>query len=180
MDKDKALPDICGYGRETELALLEIMKIIFVRYSCELSLGVIRPAMKMAGERPATGARLFPDELVRAMRADVVKPTHDAVRPPNHQNRSFAYGKVTHEIVAWVGNSVDAADVEPGAAKNPLAFEFKIFRGNARFLRDRSRPQLWILFRPAFVFRDSFHGIPSLCDAKSPISRRKVARMASL
>jgi len=91
--------------------------------------------MELASELSrATG--LVPDDLVAAMGADVVEAANDAIATAyekDHTTRDIA-----REIVAPVGNLLDATDAQPDSLKDALLLESEIVLRDARLDPDRA------------------------------------------
>jgi hypothetical protein len=93
--------------------LVEIIKIGFIRYPLELSRAVVCPTVKIAGQIAAARASAVGDQLVAAMRADVVEGTDFFVPAPHHQYRSVANRELANEVVARPRDLPNRADIEP-------------------------------------------------------------------
>ncbi len=60
------------------------------------------------------------------MRAHVVEASHPAVGATQQKNRRPAHRQVADEVVAWVWQVLEAANVQPRAPKHFFAFELEV------------------------------------------------------
>jgi hypothetical protein len=88
----------------------------------------------------ATG--LVPYDLVAAMGTDVVEAANDAIATVHEKDRTTR--DVAGEIVAPVGNLLDATDAQPDSPKDALLLEPEIVLRDARLDSDGSAAKLWI------------------------------------
>jgi hypothetical protein len=123
------------------LTLVQIGEHLLVRYTFQTALGVKSPAMELTSELlRATG--LVPYDLVAAMGTDVVEAANDAIATVHEKDRKTR--DVGREIVAPVGNLLDASDAQPNSPKDALLLKPEIVLRDARLDSDGSAAKLWI------------------------------------
>ena len=119
------LADARGAGEVEGRAIEAIAAAFRHRHAQELAVGVVVPAVIAANE-PLGVALALVHDLGAAMGAAIEQHVHVVVVMPRHDNGLAA--ELGRYVVARFGDLAGVADVQPGASKDALHFEFEDIR----------------------------------------------------
>ncbi len=131
VDPDEALPHLDLHAGQSVVGTVEVEELLLLLHEGEFAIEGVPPPVVLARELATRTADLFarivlPHQLVAAVPADVVERPDLAVGAPHHDDGRAGRGDLAREVAAHLRQLLHAADVEPRALEDRLAFELEM------------------------------------------------------